>query len=158
MGVVPEIEAEFIQLNRDYNVHKTNYDSLVTRRESAAMSREMGGTAGMADFRVIDPPRVLPRPVAPNRPRLFNIALLGGLAAGLAVCFLLSQIRRRHFDAQGLRNTTGIPVLGTISLIVGQRARMKERFGLIAFAVVTVALFAAYGAGLTILGNMGLRA
>jgi hypothetical protein len=158
INMVPEIEAEFVQLNRDYAVHRTNYDSLVTRRESAAMSREMGTTTGMAEFRVIDPPRVFPQPVAPNRPRLFSLALLGAIAAGALASFVLGQIRRPFFEAQGLRDATILPVLGTISLIVSGGMKRKERLGLIGFMTATAALFGAYWTGLFILTTMAARA
>ena len=63
---MPQVEAEFTQLNRDYDVQKKTYESLLSRRESAAMGKDVQDTGG-AQFRVIDPPRVSPQPVAPNR-------------------------------------------------------------------------------------------
>ena len=158
INMVPELEAEFVQLNRDYAVHRTNYDSLVTRRESAAMSREMGSTTGMAEFRVIDPPRVFPQPVAPNRPRLFSLALLGAIAAGALASFVLGQIRRPFFEAHALRDATTLPVVGTVSLIVSAGMKRKERLGLIGFMTATAALFGVYWTGLFILTTMATRA
>jgi polysaccharide chain length determinant protein (PEP-CTERM system associated) len=140
----PEIEAEFVQLNRDYGIHKSNYESLVARRESAAMAGEMESSA--AEFRLIDPPRVTPKPVGPNRVRLFTLALFGALAAGLAASVLASQVNRRFFDAHSLRSATGLPVLGTVSLIPDERMRRKERRGLIAFIAAAVALLGSFGA------------
>jgi hypothetical protein len=155
--MVPEIEAEYAQLNRDYGVHRTNYDSLVGRRESATMSGEMEATSATAEFRLIDPPRVTPRPVAPNRIRLISLVLLGALAAGVLASFAASQISRRFFDAYALRNATGLPVLGTVSLIKSESLKRKERSGLIGFIAATVALLGSFGAGILALFLIAAR-
>lgn len=157
MRMLPEIESEFVQLNRDYAVHKSNYDSLVGRRESATMSGELEANSGMAEFRLIDPPRVIPQPVAPNRLRLLSLALLGAIAAGAAASFAASQIRRRFFDAYSLENAMGIPVLGTVSLIESEPLRRKERRSLLAFIAATLALLGSYGAGILLLSLAAAR-
>ena len=48
----PQIEAEFTQLNRDYDIHKKNYEQLVTRRESAELSGDLEAAGSIADFRL----------------------------------------------------------------------------------------------------------
>jgi polysaccharide chain length determinant protein (PEP-CTERM system associated) len=156
--MVPEIEAEFVQLNRDYGIHRSNYESLVARRESATMAGEMEAAAGNAEFRLIDPPRVSPKPVAPNRVRLFTLALLGALVAGVGASGLASQISRRFFDAHALRTATGLPVLGTVSLIPSETMKRNARRGLIGFIAATIALIGSYGAGILALSLLAARA
>jgi uncharacterized protein involved in exopolysaccharide biosynthesis len=51
-----QIEAEAAQLNRDYAINKKNYEDLVARRQSAAMSGDLDSASGIADFRLIDRP------------------------------------------------------------------------------------------------------
>ena len=145
LRIMPEIEAEFAQLNRDYDVHKKNYETLVSRRESATISGQMEASSAMAEFRLIDPPRVSPQPVAPNRPLLFVLALVGALAAGAAVSFLADQIRPAFADAKTLRDVTGLPIVGTVSLIVSEPLKRRERRGVVGFVTALGALLGAYG-------------
>jgi uncharacterized protein involved in exopolysaccharide biosynthesis len=111
----------------------------------------MDAAAGVADFRLIDPPRVSPRPVAPTRLMLFPLALLAGLAAGMLSSFVASQIWPTFFDSASLRNVTGLPVLGTVSLVQRASQRRKERRGLIGFVSVFMALVASFATGLLML-------
>jgi polysaccharide chain length determinant protein (PEP-CTERM system associated) len=155
--LMPELETEFSQLNRDYDVHRSNYQALVSRRESAVMSGQMDASSATAEFRLIDPPRVTPQPVAPNRPALFTFAFLGALAAGIFAAFAASQLRPSFLDAHALRDVTGVPVLGTVSLIVSEPLKRKERRGLIGFIAGTVALIGSYGAGIFVLLLLSAR-
>ncbi|MFZ2295458.1 MAG: XrtA system polysaccharide chain length determinant, partial [Polaromonas sp.] len=109
MKTAPQIEAEFAQLNRDYDINKKNYNDLVARRESAVMTGDLDTAAGVADFRLIDPPRASPTPVAPNRLLLLPLALLAALGAGLAVTFIASQLRAVFYDARSLSAAAGLP-------------------------------------------------
>ncbi len=147
IALAPQIEAEFAQLNRDYDIHKKNYEQLVQRRESASIGSEMDNTAGV-DFRLIDPPRVSPKPVAPNRLLFLPLTLLLALAAGIAVTFAASQIRTVFFDSRSLRDACGLPLLGTVSLLMDDAAKRKERKNLLRFAAACGSLVAVYGAGL----------
>lgn len=125
--LLPEVEAEYAQLNRDYDVNKKNYDSLVQRRESASISEGMTDVSSVADFRLIDPPRASRTPVGPNRVVLLSLALVASLAIGLAVSFAASQLRPTFFDAHTLREVTGLALLGTVSRIITPANQQKER-------------------------------
>ena len=145
---VPKIEADLQQLNRDYEVNKQNYEKLIARRESAQMSSDMDASAGLVEFRVIDPPRVSPRPVAPNRPLLVTMVFLGALVGGLGVAFLMGQIRPTFSDRKALREISGLPILGTVTMIWTDGQVRTRRRKLTWFVAGAAGLACVYGAGL----------
>lgn len=151
LKVAPQIEAEFAQLNRDYEVNKNNYQQLVSRRESATLSGELENAPNFADFRVIDPPRAGTTPVAPNRVLLLPVALLAALGAGLGVTFLLSQVRPVFFEAAALRSVTELPLLGVVSLVKNDALIHKERRSLKRFVGAVSALVALFLVGMAAL-------
>lgn len=124
--LIPKLEAEQAQLNRDYAIQKSNYEQLVSRRESASMSVELSAQSGIADFRVIDPPTLPNKPSAPNRILLVPAAGVGALGLGLALMFLLAQLRPTVMDGGSLRELTGLPVLGVVSFLPDS-ARVRAR-------------------------------
>ncbi len=148
-NMVPQVEAEMSQLNRDYEVNKANYEKLLARRESATMSNEMDAGTGGMDFRVIDPPRVPLMPSSPNRPLLYTLVLLGGLLSGLALAFAMSQIRPMFTDREALREFTGLPLLGSVSMIWTPEQRRKSRRRTLVYAMTCFALLCAYGVVMT---------
>jgi polysaccharide chain length determinant protein (PEP-CTERM system associated) len=144
----PQIEAEFAQLNRDYAINKKNYEDLVSRRESASLTGNLDSVAGVADFRLIDPPRVSQQPVAPNRSLLLLTALFGSIGAGVAVAIGLSQLRPVFHDARALRNAVGLPLLGVVTLVVGDAVKRKERNNLVKFALASGSLVMCFAVGI----------
>jgi polysaccharide chain length determinant protein (PEP-CTERM system associated) len=147
---VPVVEAELAQLNRDYEVQKKNYQDLVARRESAALSGEMGA-AGLGEFRVIDPPRVSKTPVAPNRLLILPFVLLVALGAGLAVSLIVSKIAPTFHDTRTLREIAQRPVLGSVSLLPDAERNRRKRRGGFAFLGAVGGLVGVYGALLFVL-------
>jgi polysaccharide chain length determinant protein (PEP-CTERM system associated) len=151
MKVAPQVEAEAAQLNRDYAIVKKNYEDLVARRQAAVLSGELDVASGLADFRLIDPPRVSPRPVSPNRLLLLPLALVAALGAGLGVAFLASQLRPVFDEASELRTRTQLPILGVVSTMLTDTDRRRERMS-------TIRFYGAFGSllGLFVLGVIGM--
>ncbi|MBI3344797.1 MAG: chain length-determining protein [Gammaproteobacteria bacterium] len=143
---VPQVEADLTQLNRDYSVHKENYEKLLARRESAQISGELDATKGAVDFRIVDPPRVPITPSGPNRPQLMSLVLLGGLIGGLALAFFVSQVRPTFNDPRTLREVTGLPLLGMVSMTWTRQQSRKYKNRLIAFILSFLSLLGAYAA------------
>ena len=124
--LVPQVEAEFAQLNRDYDVQRTTYQSLLARRESAAMGKDVQDTSG-AQFRVIDPPRVSPQPVAPNRIALLGIAFALSLVVGFAASLVASQLMPIFHDARTLRQVSKRPIVGMVSMLPSEDLIRAQR-------------------------------
>lgn len=148
MKLAPQVEAEYAQLNRDYEIHKKNYDSLSQRREEAAISEGMSAVSGVADFRLIDPPRASSKPVAPDRPVLLPLVLLAALATGLAASFGASQLRPAFFDSHTLRDVTEMPLLGVISMQATPASQIRDRKDMIRVGAALGSLVGLYGVGM----------
>src|SRR5690606_11235938 len=118
VAAVPEVEAELARLNRDYEVNKRNYESLVQRLESARISESAEESADNVKFRVIEPPVVPFKPSGPMRAALNTLVLLAALAAGVGLALLLGQLRPTFSSRDMLQRVTGVPVIGALSVAV----------------------------------------
>jgi polysaccharide chain length determinant protein (PEP-CTERM system associated) len=144
----PQIEAEAAQLNRDYDIVKRNYEDLVARRQAAVMSGELDVATGVAEFRLIDPPRVSPRPVSPNRLLLLPGVLLAAVGLGLAFAFVAGQLRPTFASPDELRQKTGLPLLGIVSALVTDADRRRARSSMFRFVTASGGLVGVFVAGL----------
>lgn len=145
----PEVETQLAQLNRDYQVNKENYEKLLASREAAKMSEELSATTEMMTFRVVDPPTLPLAPTGPNRIMLFTGLLLASLGAGVAVAFLMSTIRPTFLTQRELRNETGLPILGTVSMIWNEKEKRRRKRRMHAFGLSFASLLVLYGGVMT---------
>ena len=154
LKTAPQLEAEAAQLNRDYAITKKGYEDLVSRRQAAVMSGDLDVASGVAEFRLIDPPRVAPKPVSPNRMILLPGVLVASLGLGLFFAFVASQLRPTFSSAEDLRQQTGLPLLGVVTLLTSDADRQGERTGLFRFVAASGGLVALFAAGLISLSLM----
>lgn len=145
VNIIPEVEAQLQQLNRDYDVTKTNYETLLGRRESANITQQLEQNADTVKFRVVDPPFVPAAPSGPNRPLLSSGALGLGIACGLVFAFLLTQLNPTFDNRRSLMEITQLPVLGGVSMIWTNEQRRKKRMELLGFSALMVVLLIVYG-------------
>jgi len=141
--LVPQVEAEFAQLNRDYDVQKKTYENLLARREAAMMGKDVQDTGG-AQFRVIDPPRVSPVPVFPNRIVLLMIASAVSIGLGLLASLAASQLMPTFHDSRSLRDVSKRPFLGMVSMIQSEGQMRRQRRERFLFAGSLSGLFTAF--------------
>jgi polysaccharide chain length determinant protein (PEP-CTERM system associated) len=151
MKTSPQIEAELTQLNRDYEINTKKYNELVTRRESASLTGEIESATGLADFRLIDPPRAEQAPVAPNRLLIMPLVLLFAMSVGLAITYVASLLRGVFHDARTLKNTFDLPLLGVVTFVKNEGDVLNERADLRRFLGGFVLLVLVFTAGMSVM-------
>ena len=117
-GRMPQVEAELAQLNRDYEVVRKNYEQLVSRRESASLGEKIDQTTKVADFRVVEPPRVNPSAVKPSRSLIAMLTIVVALLAGAMTTLGLTHVFPTVQDTRQLKEISGRPVLGSVSMVI----------------------------------------
>jgi polysaccharide chain length determinant protein (PEP-CTERM system associated) len=127
VNTIPEVEAQLARLNRDYEVNRAQHAQLLQRLESARLSENVEQSRDDVRFRVIEPPVAPFKPVSPNRPLFIAIVLLVAIAGGTGLAFLLHQVNPVFATRHSLREATGLPVLGSISLALAPAMRAMER-------------------------------
>jgi len=150
VDTIPQIEVDLKNLNRDYAINKKNYDALLARRESAKMAEKVESSVDGVKFKIIDPPRVPPHPSGPNRRLFESVVLIGGLVAGLAFAFLLSQVKPMFDTAKKLQAEMKLPVLGYVSRVWTPVEQKKRKLDIIYFGLVGVLLLVVFGGVLTL--------
>lgn len=114
VDTMPQVEAEYARLNRDYAVNKAQYTALVERLEQAKLGGEADAT-GAVRFEVIDAPSADFHPVSPKRTALLVGVLMAGLVLGAAVAYGLTLLRPVFHTARQLADLTGAAVLGVVT-------------------------------------------
>ncbi|MDH5275684.1 MAG: hypothetical protein OEW88_04595 [Gammaproteobacteria bacterium] len=139
-NTIPEVEAQLARLNRDYNVIKEEYETLLRRLESIKMNQEVQADKGDVQFRIIEPPYTPVMPSGPDRLRFNTMVLIAAVGVGLAVAFFLGHRDPAFFSATSLREATGLPVYGT----VGVYGIVKDNMMVWRFPVACISLLASY--------------
>ena len=137
---VPEVAAQLQKLTRDYDVTKKAYDELLNRRESAKIGSDLETQTQTVQFRVVDPPAAPLRPVAPKRPLLLAVVLIGGMIAGGAFAFLLTQVDDSILSVRQLKELVPLPVLGGVSLVTTDGQKRQRVVGTLGFLAAALGL------------------
>ena len=146
IDVIPQVEADLARLNRDYEVTRERYMSLVQRRESASLAQQVEQNNSDIFFRIVDAPIVPFFPSGPNRPLLLAGVLLVALGLGAAWCVLRFLLHPVFVDYRQLKKMIDLPVLGAISMQMGAVEIRGRRLRLASFFLALILMFGVFGA------------
>ncbi|MEC8232058.1 MAG: XrtA system polysaccharide chain length determinant, partial [Pseudomonadota bacterium] len=145
VDLIPQIEAESSALNRDYGITKRKYEELLSRKESADLSRRADVSAEELQFRIIEPPLLPKRASGPNRLIFYTAVLIIGFGAGIAVAFLISQLKPVLIRPKQLLSVSEYPIWGTVTHLNIEQINKTNRVRLIVFLLSSGAIIAMYG-------------
>lgn len=144
VDLIPQIEAESTALNRDYSITKRKYEELLSRKESADLSRRADVSSEDLQFRIIEPPMVPKRPSGPNRLILYTGVLIAGFGAGIGIAFLISQLTPVLIRPKQLLSLSDYPIWGTVTHLNLTQIKRKNRMRLAVFILSSGTIFALY--------------
>lgn len=144
LHLIPQIEAEFAALNRDYDTNRAQYETLLSRRESAEMARKVDSTESEGQFRVIDPPRVPMLPSGPKRLIFYTLVLFAGIGAGIGMAFIRNLLSPVLTSALQLRSISDYPVFGVVSHTNKKQINKVSRTHLFYFLILSGLLMMMY--------------
>jgi polysaccharide chain length determinant protein (PEP-CTERM system associated) len=143
LNSAPQVEAEFQQLNRDYDVNKAQYTALLESYQKARLG-ERADNAGSVRFEIVLPPTAPVVPVWPRRTRLLGEIWLLALAAGAGLAYGLHTLKPIVSSVRGANEITTFPVLGVVNEAFPTRDRAQAVKNLWRFSAATVGLLVAF--------------
>ena len=155
LDTAPQVEAEYAQLARDYDVNKQQYTALLENYEKTKLGKR-ANDAGSVRFTVVQPPSVGSEPVSPDRPLLLFGVLLAALGAGLGTAYGLNLLQPVAGSARALAVLTGATVLGVVGNAFPSRTARAMRADRHRIYLVTACLVVTF-AGALMLSNAGWR-
>jgi polysaccharide chain length determinant protein (PEP-CTERM system associated) len=147
--IAPEVEREYKQLMREYNVEQNRFQSIEASLREAAMGKVLESEARGDRLTLIRSPFVAGSPYSPNRLGiiLLGIVLGSGLAIGLAA--LMESVDPTIRSVRDLDEITDVKHLAAIPFIPNQSDKRKRVISLGTASVVIVVAIVVVGSAVS---------
>jgi polysaccharide biosynthesis transport protein len=116
----PKWAHELGVLQRDYEIARTKYQSVVSRRVEAELAQELERKSAESLFHTVSPAGVPVSPARPDRVSGLLIAFLVALGAGVLTGVVLEMRDDSIRDTQELRERLPLPVLAVVPNMQGK--------------------------------------
>src|SRR5580698_6276258 len=126
LNSAPQVEAEYQQLNRDYDVNKAQYTALLGSYQKARLG-EQADNAGSVRFEIVVPPTAPIVPVWPLRTAWLAGIWIAALAAGAGVAYGLQRLRPVVSSSRALQELASFPLLGAVGIAFPSQQRALFR-------------------------------
>lgn len=127
VDVLPAIEQQYSEFNRDYAVASDNYKTLLAKKNASGMSADVEHQAQGEQFRVIDPASLPQKPYKPDLIQLNLIGLVGGLVVGCGLGAMKEFKDAAMYSEKDIRYYLPMPHLGTMPVVMNSESRSERR-------------------------------
>jgi polysaccharide chain length determinant protein (PEP-CTERM system associated) len=122
----PAREEEITALTRDYETLQQTYRGLLAKKQEAEIAADLERQQIGAHFKVLDTAALPTEPFAPNRARLYAMAVFGAFALSAMFTVLTERFRRGLRTEDEVVAALRLPVLAVIPLVdAGRRRRAR---------------------------------
>jgi polysaccharide chain length determinant protein (PEP-CTERM system associated) len=153
LNMAPVMEQQFADITRDYDQSKTDYESLLAKKNQSAMSTDLEKTQQGEHFRMLDPPNLPVRPYKPNRLMLCGAGLAVGLVLGGGFAFGWEKLSGKIYSEREIKRLVPIDVIAEIPPIESLQEQSSHRRGawVAGAAAVVIVGFILLGSAVTYL-------
>jgi len=153
LNLTPVREEQLAALTRDYEQSRANYDALLAKKNQSELATNLEKRAEGEQFQVLDPPNLPRKPYKPDRLKMSFIAVIVGLAIGLAAATAAEIADERIYGEDSIRKLfpqgvlAEIPPLPTSAEQQLQRQRIRWEWALASMILGTIVagtLFSVY--------------
>lgn len=117
LKAMPAKERELTDISRQQVIKNNLYKFLLQKREEAALSL----ASTVSDSRLVDSAESGIKPVSPNKPFIYAIALTLGLAGSLGFVTLKDVLDKRIHDRHEIEELSAFPIIGEIPYVSSKK-------------------------------------
>jgi polysaccharide biosynthesis transport protein len=153
LNMAPVMEQQFADITRDYDQSKTDYESLLAKKNQSEMSTDLEKTQQAEHFRMLDPPNLPVRPYKPNRLQLCALGLALGVVLGGGFAFGNEKLSGKIYVEREIKKVVPFDVIAEIPTIESLEEQSSSRRGawIAATAAVVMMGFILVGSAVTYL-------
>jgi uncharacterized protein involved in exopolysaccharide biosynthesis len=127
LNMAPVMEQQYADITRDYEQSKTDYESLLAKKNQSEMSTDLEKTQQGEHFRMLDPPNLPVRPYKPNRLLLCGAGLAVGLVFGAGFAIGQEKLSGKIYSEREIKKLVPFDVIAEIPQIESLEELSSDR-------------------------------
>ena len=145
MLMAPQVEREYLVMQRDYENALRRNQEIKTKQRSADISKQLESESKGERFTLIDPPALPEEPVSPNRPAVLFLGLIFSIGSAFGFVFISDSMRGTVRGSRGIESVLGVTPLSIVPYQLNMddienHKKLNKRLLLIVIGVVVIAM------------------